>query len=387
MPTDPITITSPNNNATVSGIVTVHAVAGVDYVFSRVDFYVDGDSAFSDAAAPYRFPWDTAIYAGGSQHQLQAFAYSDTTYASNIVTVTVMVIIPNSLESVSTFILPAPGKRVATEGGHLFVAVGAEGMLAIDATIPAVPVEFFRFVADGDARGVDVDSQHAALAEADQGVQLFDVSDPDTVLALFRHDTPGLAWNVKIAGGHVYVADNDALVILAIVGDSLVSRSRFVISAGVVKDVDVFDTTAYVLDVNGVTVIDVSDPRSPQSVFRYDALRGLGISVFATENFVFAGTSVSLEMLAVAANRTLSEAATFNSQNGVTGVFVQNGAILTSHGGSEGGARLFISPTGDTLLLASEFVNGDNCQDIAAEGSYAFLVGLTKLEILRLVAQ
>ena len=71
---DPITITSPANNSSVNGIVTINTVVGEDYSFTRVDFYIDGDSVYSDPSSPYRYTWDTSIYESTSSHQLQAVA-------------------------------------------------------------------------------------------------------------------------------------------------------------------------------------------------------------------------------------------------------------------------------------------------------------------------
>ena len=52
---DPITITSPDNNASVSGVVIVRTAVGEDYYFLRVDFYVDGDSVYTDTTWPFSY--------------------------------------------------------------------------------------------------------------------------------------------------------------------------------------------------------------------------------------------------------------------------------------------------------------------------------------------
>jgi hypothetical protein len=69
-----VSITSPAAGATVSGTVTVDAAASDDVRVEKVDLYVDGAFAGSDAEAPYAFSWNTAS-AGGGGHTLEARAY------------------------------------------------------------------------------------------------------------------------------------------------------------------------------------------------------------------------------------------------------------------------------------------------------------------------
>ena len=100
----PITIASPADSSIVSGTVTVQASAAAGYTFDRVDFYVDNDSAYSDASSPYTYEWDTSVYSDSSQHQLKAVAYvNSTSYTSNTVTVTVVDSQPGEFVYMSSF--------------------------------------------------------------------------------------------------------------------------------------------------------------------------------------------------------------------------------------------------------------------------------------------
>jgi len=58
----------------VSGTVTVETSASDDVRVEKVDLYVDGAFAGSDAEAPYAVSWNTAS-AGGGAHTLEARAY------------------------------------------------------------------------------------------------------------------------------------------------------------------------------------------------------------------------------------------------------------------------------------------------------------------------
>jgi hypothetical protein len=73
-----VSITSPSNGATVTGVVTVSASASDDSgTVSKVEFYIDGSStpAASDSSSPYSYSWNTASLTGGSSHTISAKAY------------------------------------------------------------------------------------------------------------------------------------------------------------------------------------------------------------------------------------------------------------------------------------------------------------------------
>lgn len=69
-----VNVTAPASGATVGGSVDVTASASDAVGVTRVEFYVDGALAGTDAAAPYVFTWNTAGAANGA-HTLMAKAY------------------------------------------------------------------------------------------------------------------------------------------------------------------------------------------------------------------------------------------------------------------------------------------------------------------------
>lgn len=60
-----ITLTAPADNSIVSGNVGVSADAADDNGIVQVEFFVDGDLAFTDAAAPFEFSWETTSATDG----------------------------------------------------------------------------------------------------------------------------------------------------------------------------------------------------------------------------------------------------------------------------------------------------------------------------------
>ncbi|HOP95119.1 MAG TPA: Ig-like domain-containing protein [Dictyoglomaceae bacterium] len=86
-----VSITSPLNNATVSGSVDIIASATDDVGVSKVEFYIDGTKVGEDSQAPYEYSWNTDSLQYGSTHSIKAKAYDNAgnTGESQIVTVTI----------------------------------------------------------------------------------------------------------------------------------------------------------------------------------------------------------------------------------------------------------------------------------------------------------
>ncbi len=79
-----VTITEPQDNAYVSGVVTIKATAvstqaaasnASIFVVEKVEFYVDDAKIAEDTGEPYETTWDTTTYADGS-HTVKAVAYN-----------------------------------------------------------------------------------------------------------------------------------------------------------------------------------------------------------------------------------------------------------------------------------------------------------------------
>lgn len=84
-----ISITSPNNGATVSGVVTITADATDDKGITKVEFYLDGIYKSTDTSFPYSWSWDTTQSNNGS-HTIKAVAYDTANQtATNQISVTV----------------------------------------------------------------------------------------------------------------------------------------------------------------------------------------------------------------------------------------------------------------------------------------------------------
>lgn len=92
MPT--VSITSPVDNSTVKGTITVSANASDNVAVSKVEFYVDSQLKATSTSSPYSFSLDTTKLTDGS-HTIEAKAYDSSGNVRNVaVTVTVDNTIP-----------------------------------------------------------------------------------------------------------------------------------------------------------------------------------------------------------------------------------------------------------------------------------------------------
>lgn len=379
--TDPITITSPANNSSVQGIVSIRTAIGADYDINRVTFYIDGDSVYIDFSSPFTYEWDVGIYESGSQHTIRARAYDDSTsYLSSVITVTITAPGDNQFVFASNFDLGVPVLRLRAAGNNVYAALGTNGMQVINYDSPSSPNAIFLYSGTGNIVGIDAHSPYLVTAELDNGIRLFNISNPDTVLVKNQLVTSGRAWNVKISGNIVYVADNDGAQIASISGDNLNSITRISISSGLVEDIDEYNSVLYILDINGVTAYDVSQPNNPTYIGRFDGFTGQCQSVSAYGNYVFVGTTSEIQMLSHDVDSSL---AIFSSQLGFTGVYAISSVVFACQGGSGGQAYAFDYSGGDSLAVLDSYTIDELSHDITYQNNYVYVATQTKLVAFR----
>lgn len=88
-----VSVTSPINNSTVSGVVAFGAVASDNLAVDKVEFYVDNSLISSDFSSPYMANWDSKLVANGSK-VLKAKAYDQ---AGNFAEYSLLVNVQNAV--------------------------------------------------------------------------------------------------------------------------------------------------------------------------------------------------------------------------------------------------------------------------------------------------
>jgi hypothetical protein len=107
-----VAITSPSNNATVAGNVTITASASDNVGVAFVEFFVDGVWCAADSSAPYSFSWDSRGVSNGA-HTLMAVA-EDTSgnRTSTWISVNVSNNVPDTTPPTVTITEPSQGQSV-----------------------------------------------------------------------------------------------------------------------------------------------------------------------------------------------------------------------------------------------------------------------------------
>ena len=92
---DTVTITNPEDGATVLG--TVNITASASGCIDTVEFYIDSSLKYTDTAAPFEYSWDTTQYAD-DDYTIEVKGYCSSVYKDNdIITVTVRNEVPPSV--------------------------------------------------------------------------------------------------------------------------------------------------------------------------------------------------------------------------------------------------------------------------------------------------
>ncbi len=180
-------------------------------------------------------------------------------------------------------------QSLALGGGVAYVANRGDGLTILDVSDPMRPVEIGRLDTPGSAQAVALRGQLAAVADQRGGLQLVDVSKPTSPVLVKTVETSGFAQSVWIDGAFAYVAAGDAgLEIVSIATPASASSVARLSLQGEANDVVVAGGVAYVAaGYRGVRIVDVSTPASPSEIgFLSTAGEALGLAVRSSTLYV-----------------------------------------------------------------------------------------------------
>jgi hypothetical protein len=206
-------------------------------------------------------------------------------------------LLPRQVGSVDT---PGDALDVAVRGNVAYVADVPAGLQVVDVSNPTLPRIVGSVPAIGGANGVDVDGTIAVVTMGGAGLQIVNVANPSQPVVVAVIDTPGDARDVVANGGFAYVADfTGSLRVVDFTNPSApVLRGTTPTSlGGILLDVARMDTFAFGADiffVNGVPIVDVSDPNNlrPRAILNFPGdATGLGIAVDGSH--VYLGTDTN----------------------------------------------------------------------------------------------
>src|SRR3989304_9018325 len=180
-----VQITNPTSGDTLTAdtlgadTVLVTVSASDDIGVAGIQFYVDGDSAFTAFSAPFTFPWLILVYIDNTVHTVVAVAFDQAgNTAADTISVTIRVppgfyfISSVSTSGVSYYNLFAWGNYVVT-------AEQGNGIEIFDVSNPASPqVLSFYSAGAGLANGVFVSGNYLFIAYGQEGLRVLDVTNP-----------------------------------------------------------------------------------------------------------------------------------------------------------------------------------------------------------------
>ncbi|MEI6824765.1 MAG: Ig-like domain-containing protein, partial [Desulfuromonadales bacterium] len=136
-----VVVTSPANNSTVNGTVTISSSASDNVGVTNVEFYSNGVLLYASNVAPYRFNWDTTRVLNGV-YSIVAKAYDNATNSAQSSAVTVLVSNPVpdvTLPTLNIFTMPATATSLTVSVSGLAASdnIGVTGYLISEtSTVP-----------------------------------------------------------------------------------------------------------------------------------------------------------------------------------------------------------------------------------------------------------
>lgn len=178
---------------------------------------------------------------------------------------------------------------VRVVGNLAYIADGAAGLQIIDVSVPTAPVLRGTYNTTGNANDVVVVGNRAYVADGVSGLQIIDVTNRASPVFLGTYDTPGNANGVAVSGNLAAVADGASGVRIVDVSNPVLPVSVGSIATVNALDVDVEGNIAYVADYTGsLKVIDFTNPASPRlAATTTQPLGGILADVVKAGRFVF----------------------------------------------------------------------------------------------------
>ncbi len=180
-------------------------------------------------------------------------------------------------------------QSVAVGGSYAYVANRGDGMTILNVSDPMRPIEAGRLDTSGSATAIALRGQLALIADQRGGLQLVDVSKPGSPVLVKTVETGGFAQSVWVDGTFAYVAAGDAgLEVVNIATPSSAATVARLALQGEANDVVVAGGTAFVASgYRGVRVVSVATPTSPSEIgFISTAGEALGLAIRSSTLYV-----------------------------------------------------------------------------------------------------
>ncbi|MGQ9478257.1 MAG: DVUA0089 family protein [Candidatus Bipolaricaulia bacterium] len=192
------------------------------------------------------------------------------------------------LREVGSLKPPGYALDVWVEGRFAYLVVGFFGLLVLDISEPARPVQVGSYSTRDYARSITLSGGYAYRADRGGGLVILDISDPMRPEEVATFDTPGSAQEVALSGSYAYVADSQGgLQIVDISNPRSPKGVGSYATRGYAEGVYVSGHYAYLATGDaGLEIVDISEPRNPKGVSALD-LPGEAHSVWVSGDYAY----------------------------------------------------------------------------------------------------
>ncbi len=377
----PIAVTTPENGAHLIDPVTIQAVAGEGYHFTKVDFYIDTLLVGTDSTAPYQYFWDIFQYDPDQLHPVYVIADSGANdYMSAVILVTLD--FSQGLTFAGSFEPGSQNARGVTNYDNvLFVSEGDAGIEMLDIRIRTAPQFLSRFDTPGQALHTDVRFPLVLITDRDQGMRAADFSRVDTMIADGVYNSQSLAIDVAVSDNVIFLAENDGLSVLEWNGTAFDALGRLSFTQDILKYVVARNDTAFVLGNNGFYIVDSQQ----RLVGTHDNL-SLARAVAVADTFAFIASGNDIDgviALSIRDPRSPRFLARFSTGQPMAAVDAGDGILFA--GSSIGTVYALSYSAPGHLTEISRFSASNLLEEIDYEANYVYVAAHTSVEILRFV--
>jgi hypothetical protein len=186
---------------------------------------------------------------------------------------------PAAPQILGSYDTPGAAQRIDIVGNLVYVADALSGMHILDISDPTTPTLLGSYTDVGAITGVQVANSIAYLSDLYNGLLVLDVSNPAAPTLLGSYAAPQESWNLQLVDNLVYmthyVADppsdpdeptpppNDELHIIDVSNPAAPAVAGVYQGLNSVQNLFVENTLVYVVDYDGMKIVDVQDPLNP----------------------------------------------------------------------------------------------------------------------------
>ncbi|MFA6145923.1 MAG: DUF2341 domain-containing protein, partial [Patescibacteria group bacterium] len=283
--------------------------------------------------------------------------------------------------------------KIRQVGGNIYayVADGAPGLLIFDVTNPASPVLLDTLDTD-NARDVVVDGDYAYVSDGNY-FRILDVSTPSDIKEKSIIDTLDGAEGIYLSGNRIYIASHiNGLQIIDVTDKSNPSKIAMVDTPQYVADtnnsayqVAVSGNYAYVANgyTNGLVIIDVSEPFSPNSSAS-EGLKTLSDSqgVYVSGNYAYMAEGYQGLYIYDITGSTPSYVGSYDTPGYARDVVVSGDYAYVAD--SDWGLQIINISIPSAPSFVSWYNTPGTAYQVVVDGDYAYVIDATTLQIINI---